>query len=200
MLQSEKFYTTIELNSLSKQVLASLPSQVAIINSDGDVIAHNNKWASKASSVPEKWAFPLLGDNVLEVLQTPLAQANDYALRFIMAYKSVLSGESSELKVHFPIQLDDRKWFSLTISVLEDKKHFLLICTDISKEMMAKSNLNESSVRYQKQFQNKLYGVLIADENFNILEANKTATQILGVPFSALKERPLDYFLRVKTT
>lgn len=198
MLPSNNFYSSIELNHLSEQVLVSLPNQVAIVNSDGDIVAQNQKWTNQRTLINEKWAFPLLGENILQCLQSPLTQNNDYALRFIVAYKSVLSGNEKESVVHFPVHLEEKKWHSLTITMLDDKEHALVICNDISSEMAAKSNLNQSSIRFQKQFQNKLYGIIIADENYTILEANKTASQILRNSLKDIKKRPLNYFFDIE--
>ena len=197
MLHANELFTSVDLDPISQQVFAAMPDQIAVLNEDGEIITHNQKWAEQNETLQEKWVFPLLGENVLQVLQQPLSENNDYALRFMMAYKSVLSGENSSLKIHYPIKTAVRKWFSVTISILEDKKHFLVLVKDITTEVSAKSILNESSVRYQKQFQNKLYGILTADSKRIITDANKLACRLLGASLENIKGKPLDYFLNV---
>ncbi|RNC84402.1 MAG: PAS domain S-box protein [Balneola sp.] len=187
MIRSNHFSSTLELNSVSQQVLSALPGQVAIVNESGEIVAHNAKWTSLRELVEEKWAFPLLGENVLNILQYPLSMNNDYALRFIIAYKSVLTGENESVKVLYPVTLDSQKWFCLTISALEEKEYFLLVNEDISDEMEAKSNLTDRNVRlhlseerYKDQFKNSLDGIIIAEQNGKIFNANPAACKMLG--------------------
>ncbi len=197
MINTDKLFTSSEIDPISRQVFAAIPAQLAVLNENGEVITHNQKWAEQHDALDDKWVFPLLGENVLKKLQEPLSQNDDYALRFMMAYKSVLSGENTSLKIHYPVKSEVKKWFSFTITVLEDKKHFLVTAKDITAEVSAKSTLNESSVRYQKQFQNKLYGILIADSKRIITDANKSACDLLGASLENIKGKPLEYFLNV---
>lgn len=187
MIRSNQFYTSIELNAISQQVLSALPAQVAVLDEYGDIVAHNTKWSSLHDIAEEKWAFPLLGENVLTKLQDPLSRSNDYALRLMIAYKSVLTGESDSTKVHYQVFLESKKWFSVSISALEDKKHFLVINEDVSHEMETKSDLNNRSIRlhlsqerYKEQFENSLDGIIIAEQDGRIFDANPMACKILG--------------------
>ncbi len=193
MIRSNHFYTSIELNAISQQVLSALPAQVAVLNEYGDLVAHNAKWQSLGNLVEETWAFPLMGENVLNKLQDPLSRSNDFALRFMIAYKSVLTGESDSEKVLYPLVLESKKWYCLTISALEDKKHFLVMNEDISHEMEAKSNLTDRSIRlhlsqerYKEQFKNSLDGIIIAEQDGKIFDANPMACEILGYELSEL--------------
>ena len=197
MLHVNELFTSVDLDPISQQVFATMPDPLAVLNEDGEIITHNKKWADQNIQLHEKWVFPVLGENVLQTLQEPLSKNDDYALRFMLAYKSVLSGENSSLKIHYPIKSEIKKWFSVTISILQDKKHFLVIGRDITKEISAKSIMNESSVRYQKQFQNKLYGIITANASRIITDANKAACELLDSSLEHVKGKPLNYFFDI---
>lgn len=200
MPNDRNFYSSIELDSLTEQVLSALPNQVAIVNEYGEVIASNQKWNSLSNKVIEKWAFPDLGKNVLEELQAPLSQNNEYALRLIVAYKAVLSGEKRKLKVHFPVtrNSDDERWFSLSISILDDKKHFLLVNQKVSanKRIASEQPADRNSEHFfRKLFNSSPNAIAILDKKGQVIDINKSFHRIFGYDISELSNNHLPDFI-----
>lgn len=87
MVKQENIHTIIELDELSSALINSLGTQVAILDSEGEVVACNSKWKTFHDEAIEKWSHPYLGTSILKSLQTPLAEGNDFALRLYLALK-----------------------------------------------------------------------------------------------------------------
>lgn len=200
MPNTRNFYSSIKLDSLTEQVLSALPNQVAIVNEYGEVIASNQKWNSLSNKVTEKWTFPDLGKNVLEELQAPLSLNNEYALRLIVAYKAVLSGEKKKLKVHFPVtrNLEREKWFSLSISMLGDKKHFLLVNQEVSddKRIVSEQPTDRNSEHFfRKLFNSSPNAIAILDKKGHVIDINKSFHRIFGYSINELSSNHLLDFI-----
>lgn len=200
MPNSQNFYSSIKLDSLTEQILSALPNQVAIVNEYAEVVAFNRKWNSLSTKVTEGWAFPELGKNVLEELQIPLSRNNEYALRLIVAYKTVLSGEKKKLKVHFPVNIssDEEQWFSLSISMLEDKKHFLLVNQKVagSKRFTSKQPADRNSEHFfRKLFDSSPNAIAILDKKGLVIDINKSFHKIFGYSIDELSKNRLTDFI-----
>lgn len=187
----------IELSPLSKQILSALPNQIGIIDEEGVLIANNDKWAISAAETPQSWAFPALGENIFNVLQQPLAQKNYYALQLILAYKTVLKGQKETLSIQYQIKNKPETWLSLTISALEDGKRFLLINEDITANIQAKNLVKEHHLRFQKHFENKLYGIIVTDHNLKIVDINQTACNLLGCTLPNIVSTSLTHLINI---
>ena len=191
------FFSDIELSPLSIQILSALPAQIAIVDNEGVLVAHNSKWAQSASQTQQNWVFPLLGENILQTLQQPLAEKDYYALQLIMAYKSVLRGEKESVTIRYEVKGEREQWMSLTISSLEEGERFLLINEDITADINAKKALREHNQRFQKQFENKLYGIVVTDRNLKIKEINQTACRALNCDNVQVLNKSLTQFLNI---
>lgn len=178
--QRSNIYASLDLGEISSQILSALPYQVAILNDEGTVVAHNKLWLDHTIIDEGYSSFPKLNENILQKLQSPLVHQNEFALQIIVACKSVLSGEEESKEIVYQQVSSTDQWFRLKITSMEDKQHFLLTNEDISREILSKKAATEHQKKYQKQFQNKFYGIVIADTNHNVTDLNETACKQLG--------------------
>ncbi|MBO6584570.1 MAG: PAS domain S-box protein [Gracilimonas sp.] len=179
---NDNVHTLIELDSLSSAVLNSLSAHVAIMDSEGTIVAFNNNWKIHREDFEEKWTHPELNKNILSVLQQPLAEGNDFALRLLLGIKDVLheERESFEMKCHIT-SCAHRKTFAVTVKTLGENNGAILIYEDISAQIQNQTYLKETREKFEKHFQNSLYGILVADESNSVIEANNVACEILQV-------------------
>ncbi len=178
--QQSNIYTSLDLGKINSQILSALPYQVAILNDEGTVVAHNKLWLDHTILDHGYSSFPKLGENILQKLQNPLVNRNEFALQIIVACKAVLSGENDTREVVYQQVSSNDQWFRLKITSMEGKKHFLLTNEEITREILSKKAATEHQKKYQKQFQNKFYGILIADTDHNVIDLNETACKQLG--------------------
>lgn len=180
MVKQENIHTVIELDELSSALINSLGTQVAILDSKGEVVACNNKWKKFHDEAEERWSHPYLGTSILKSLQTPLAEGNDFALRLLLGIKEVLSEErnSFETQIHLK-KGNEIKWLKVTAKLLETREQSLLIYEDITWQSTNQKYLRETQQKFEKHFHNSLYGILISDENGAVVEANQVACKML---------------------
>ncbi len=181
-MSNENIHTTIELDDVSSVILNSLNAHVAILDGEGVVTAFNTKWKENREEYVEDWSHPDLNQNILVALQQPLASGNECALRLLLGIKDTLSGErksfETECKISGKAQI---KTFKATVKSLGTNEGAILIYEDISTQVQSQAYLKETLEKFEKHFQNSLYGILVADDTKKIIEANKIACEILQI-------------------
>lgn len=196
--QRSNIYATLDLGEISSQILCALPYQVAILNDEGTVVAHNKLWLDHTILDEVHSSFPKLNENILQKLQSPLVDQNEFALQIIVACKTVLSGEEDCREVVYQQHSSTDQWFRLKITAMEEKKYFLLTNEEITREILSKKAATEHQKKYQKQFQNKFYGILIADTDHSVVDLNETACKQLGYSKEEALELKLCDLLNLK--
>lgn len=182
MKNQQDIYSLSELDSLSSSLLNALDSQVAVIDDTGTIIAYNQAWKNFRENLLVTWCHPDLGSNILKTLQAPLTEGNDFALRFLIGIKEVLTREINvfEGKCKFQNKGDDEHhWFKVKVSQLGPQGGAILMYDDISDQIQSTRYLKETQYKFENHFNNSLYGILVADSNKVIIEANKVACDLL---------------------
>lgn len=83
------------------------------------------------------------------------------------------------------------KWIEFTaINLLHEPsiKGIMLNYHDITERKLAEDSLRESEAKFRNYIENAPYGIFVADENWNNLEVNKTASIITGYTDDELLE------------
>lgn len=196
MVKEENIYSVIELDEVSSAILNALNAQIAVLNHKGEVVAFNKKWKVFTDELQERWSHPGLEESILQSLQAPLAEGNDFALRLLLGVKEVLSQKkgSFETKIRHNVN-GENKWFKVTINSLGYEQGAIFIYEDISVEIQSRKYLRETRQKFEKHFQHSLYGILIADENNVIIDANEVACNLLEAPSSALIFSDIENYL-----
>jgi len=183
----------------NKAFLDSLLAQVAIVNANGTIVDHNEAWEqfNDESTLMKR---PDVGVNYFEILQQAIEMGDDYALKFLLGLKNVLNQNKKSFTLTYPLKTDTNSfWFNLTIRPCsDDHSHFVMIHEDITASMKAKYEKQENEDRFEVKFKQSIEGILITDSDGNILEANQTASNILGWTQDELLERSLDTVLNTE--
>ncbi|MDZ7808294.1 MAG: PAS domain-containing protein [Gracilimonas sp.] len=199
MKRHQDIFTTTEMDSLSASLLNALDSHVALLDDQGTIIAYNKQWNNFRESLENTWCHPGLGVNILKNLQAPLADGNDFALRFLIGIKEVLGQEvaSFESKCFFKNVENDQYWFQVKVSHLNNQNGAIIMYDDISDQIRSTRYLKETQQKFESHFHNSLYGILVADENKVIIEANKVACNLLETTVDDITFSNLSNFLNL---
>lgn len=182
MKNQQDIYSLSELDSLSSSLLNALDSQVAVIDETGTIIAYNQAWKNFRENLLVTWCHPDLGSNILKTLQAPLTEGNDFALRFLIGIKEVLTREINVFEGNCKFQNkddDEHHWFKVKVSQLGPQGGAIVMYDDISDQIQRTRYLKETQQKFENHFNNSLYGILVADSNKVIIEANKVACDLL---------------------
>ncbi|MEL7833767.1 PAS domain S-box protein [Fodinibius sp. Rm-B-1B1-1] len=170
-------------------LLDSLLAHVAILDTEGTILKSNKSWQSfNSENTLLKRAN--IGDNYFNVLQHAIEMGDDYALKILLGVKKVIDRESSSFSITYPIETETNSfWFKLTTRPCNtDHTQFVMIHEDVTPSMKAKYEKQENEDRFQVKFEQSPDGIFITDFNGNIIDANQTASTILGWSRNQLKE------------
>lgn len=166
---------------LYTDILNSLLAHVAILDEKGTIINTNKAWES-FNEASNQIARGDIGTNYFNVLQEAIEIGDDYALKILLGLKKVLNQNKKTFSITYPIKTETNSfWFKLTIRPCSgNTPYFIMIHEDITPSMKAKYEKQENEDRFKVKFEQSLDGILITDINGSILEANQTASKILG--------------------
>ncbi|MDR9416737.1 MAG: PAS domain S-box protein [Gracilimonas sp.] len=187
MVREDHIFSVIELDEVGSAILNALSSQIAILNANGEIVAFNKHWKRAGQEKERHWSHPDLEESILESLQTPLAEGNDFALRLLIGIKEVLNQNrgtfETKLVCHYG---EEQKWYQVKLNSLGHKQGAVLIYEDISYRTREKNYLRETRQLLEKHFNNSLYGILIADEKNTVIDANNVACEMLEASHKTL--------------
>ncbi|MEX0844349.1 MAG: PAS domain S-box protein [Balneolaceae bacterium] len=200
MVKEDNIYSTIPLDRISSTILNAINAQITVINPDGNIVAFNRHWKNFRDELEEReqWSHPHLEANILKSLQAPLVEGNDFALRLLLGLKDVLNHEKSTFETIMPIFIHSRKlWFRATVNSLGNDEGVVLIYEDVSSQTQTREYLRETQQKLDKHFDNSLYGILVADKNHTIVEANKAACNLLETTKNDIVYSNITNFLNI---
>lgn len=126
-----------ETHPFAKAGLDALPTQVAIVNSEGEIVYTNQAWHQFARDNDFEGSPEMLGTNYLSVCDTSMGADAVEAGRGI---RSVLDGERDEFSLEYPCHgHDERRWFVMrAIRFCHDGHRFaLLLHLDVTERKLS---------------------------------------------------------------
>lgn len=125
-----------------KDILDSLPFQVAVLDREGLIIAVNEAWKSFAreNEVPEEGNYHI-GSNYLAVAkEAALKDGDEIAGLAVKGIEAVMKGTEKFFSLEYPCHsLKKKRWFVMRVSPLSGKKHGIVIAhVDITENKLAK--------------------------------------------------------------
>ncbi|MGM0545769.1 MAG: PAS domain S-box protein [Bacteroidota bacterium] len=168
-------------SKFTSTLLDSLLAHVAIVDQQGTIIETNKSWKQFNHDSILLRRAPV-GENYFEVLQHAIEMGDDYALKILLGLKRILNQDKSSFSITYSLKTNTNAfWFKLTIRPCTDEpSQFIMINEDVTASMQAKYEKQENEDRFKVKFEQSLDGVFITDTNGNIVDANQTASNILG--------------------
>ena len=185
--------TLRETEELSRSVLDSVLSHIAVLDRSGKILAVNEAWRKFArenvNGQQELLARTVVGTNYLEAcrnLRDDSSPESDYALKGL---ESVLKGEKEKFTLEYPCHTPDRKrWFLLSATPLRTSKGGAAVShLDITERKLA-----EQRVAEQAEFIDKARdAIVVRDLTGNVLFWNQGAHRVYGWTKEEVLGRPI---------
>lgn len=136
-------------------VLDAMPSEVAVLDRDGVIVAVNAPWRRFALKNGPRPGEPAprtgIGTNYLEICATARGDSAEGADRTAAGIRAVMAGETDQFRLDYPCHSRDRQfWYTLTVSPLQPQDgSVVLVHTDISERKRSEQALRRSERRYR---------------------------------------------------
>jgi signal transduction histidine kinase/DNA-binding NarL/FixJ family response regulator len=137
--------------AMKRAILESLQSCIAVVDSDGTILAVNRAW-EEFQDVKAETGIPRarVGDNYLHLLQELAAQGTAAARRSIETIHTVTSGERAYASLDYQFNVgSSTRWFLMRIVRMEGSAHVVISHQDITDQMMAHVALEDAHRRLQ---------------------------------------------------
>ena len=119
--------------SLWKQVLDSLTAEIAVIDTDGIIIAVNDAWnqfAINNAGASEKLG---IGANYLDVCRRSVGEDSILAERACRGIEQIFDGTQKEFRLEYPCHSPkEQRWFLLWASLLQSDDQRFVVTTHLS--------------------------------------------------------------------
>lgn len=169
--------------AFQKDILNSLPAQIAVLDHEGVIVAVNEPWLQFA----EKNGNPLVekigvGASYVEVCQQALRQADPFAKAAVDGLQSVLSGKQKRFSLEYPCDApDSSRWFMMEILVPASSGSGAIIAhTEISERRKAEEALRDANQKLRLHFEQTPMAVIEWDLDFRVTNWNPAAQTIFG--------------------
>ncbi len=175
------------MSFLNKSILDSLSAQIAVLNNEGVILVTNRSWGNfyKKNKVGLITVGSGVGVNYLEHCLN-LPQLRKKALELNQGINSLLEGEGDSFQLTYAV--DDIKWYSLKVNLLKEEGRVIVIHEDVTEKITDKNLLLMEHMKFQNLFSESPVGILIIDDFFKIVQANKSFCQFVGYTAEELKE------------
>ncbi len=137
----------------NKDVLASLSSHIAVIDSDGLLVAVNKAWEDFAeANNPLDFPNVSVGSNYFDVCKNAIALGDDDAKKTLEGILTVLNKERDTFQMEYPCHSpDENRWFTLHVSPFgADDSKVVISHQNITSRKIAENRLGETSIELQK--------------------------------------------------
>ncbi|MEX0894785.1 MAG: PAS domain S-box protein [Balneolaceae bacterium] len=186
----------MELNLLN-----SFPACVALLNSQAEVSKANKRWKENSSGSPFIGSSSI-GKNYFHVLAKQAETGNDYALKMILGLRSVLDGEKESFSIPYSVSTEGAEkvqWLKVTIKPVDkEQEKFMVVHGDVTREYQTAIALRDCEDRYKQQFKDNIMGIILSNQEGEILECNPSAAAILGYDSDELPGLPKEKLMNMK--
>jgi PAS domain S-box-containing protein len=138
-----------ESEAFNRGVLSSIGSQIAVINTKGEIISVNDAWISiSAKNEGNDLTQTGVGSNYFEVCERAIIAKNPYARKALQGIKSVVSKEVSRFEMEYPYDsVEKKRWYILSVTGFKDDykkvviRHIDITIRKENEEMLTRSQL-----------------------------------------------------------
>lgn len=133
-----------------KEMIESLPSEIALLDSDGTILFTNQQWRDfgrQNGLLGEKAAS--LGENYLAITE---GADDEYAQQAFDGLQALLAGGQSQFTLEYPCHSpDEQRWFRMSAKLLEygDDRYILMEHLNITGRKLAELMVREKSDRLE---------------------------------------------------
>jgi signal transduction histidine kinase/CheY-like chemotaxis protein len=166
-------------NAFSNAILNSITAEIAVLDSDGVIIAVNEPWrlfALENGIEPGKPApYTEVGANYLSVCRDSTGYTSDDALNTCKGIQSVLDGRLSIFSLEYPCHSpEERRWFSLIVTPLgPDNRGVVITHTNISHRVLAEEALIKAHEELEQRVLERTADLASANKSLSLEIINR---------------------------
>lgn len=173
-----------ESEAFKDAILDSMPAQIAVLDSDGVIVAVNQAWRRFAveNGAPADKNLHI-GVRYLDVcLPCSEGEPDEGALEAYNGISMVLDGRLSSFRVDYPCHSpEEERWFSLSASLLGGGNHGVVIThTNITESKRAEMAVREGHETLRGILKTTKDGFWQLDTSGELLDVNSTYCQMSG--------------------
>jgi diguanylate cyclase (GGDEF)-like protein/PAS domain S-box-containing protein len=177
-----------ENEQFTNDILNSLTSDIAVLDSNGIIIAVNEPWRKFAAENFESGAPCDLGKPYLNVFRSCVDGAEDMAEAALQGVREVYQGRQNKFTLEYPCHTaDEQRWFIMRVMKLKGTRHGAVVShTKITKRRQAEEALASSVSLLNATLESTADGILVADQNGHIVRWNQKFVDLWHVPMELL--------------
>ena len=179
--QSEEF---------ARAVLNSLIAHVAVVDSQGHIIAVNDAWrqfAEQNGGVGERKLH--LGANYLSVCQTAIQASSDvFATKAMQGIRDVMEGVQKSFVMEYPCHsMEEERWFSLNVQPFTGPHGWVVVSHEnITARKKAEETVLRKGAELKAIYEHAPVLMCTLDAKRQVLYANRAFTEFTGISESEL--------------
>ena len=161
-------------------ILDALPAHIALLDSNGVIIAVNKAWRDFAEAEGGSACSSHVGVNYLSACENATGRDREDALATAKGIRSVMSGELDNFAFEYPCHSPTReRWFELRVSPLPENNGVVIMHIDETARIIAERESAEIANRLETLIHQAKIGIWVIDSWTPIL-ANDQAARIFG--------------------
>ncbi len=165
---------------LDRAILDSLPSQIAVLDAGGHIIAVNEAWTRFAD---ENGGSPApVGMNYLDACRRATGAHAAEAQAALDGIRAVLDGSTSRFTLEYPRHAPGvERWFLMSVEPLRDRRAGVVVShLNITEGKRAEQELKRSENKYRLLMERASDGIHTYDPAGNFLDVNPKLCEMLG--------------------
>ena len=169
--------------AFQKDILNSLPAHIAVLDSEGRIVAVNEPWLQFARTNGNPLVDKIgVGASYVEVCRQALEKGDPYATNAVEGLLSVLSGREKRFAMEYPCDAPDcSRWFAMEILVPASSGSGAIVAhTDITERRRAEEALRAANQKLRLHFEQTPMAVIEWDLEFRVTNWNPAAQTIFG--------------------
>ena len=181
-----------------ESILNSLDHHVAVLGSDGTILATNDAWNRFATENGIRLTSAVgPGANYLEVCRQAAAQGASEAQPALDGIQNVMRGARDSFQLEYPCHSPDKeRWFLMTVAPLKGAKDGAVVThANITERKRAEKELQQSAAVIRSLIESAPQSVIAVSPDAKIVLTNGKVEPMFGYRPEELVGRPLDMLI-----
>ncbi len=183
-----------ELNSFLSSVIDNLEANIALLNSDGNILAVNKAWKDFADSEGLEIEHYGVGCNYIDISRVNGDEDAPLAKKAADGIEELLNGKRESFSLEYPCHGPDKKrWFMMDASRISFADSFFVLVShkDITERKKSELEMEHSQTKYRRLVENSIMGIAITDLENNHKYVNQYYADMLGYSKDELEGKNL---------